>query len=431
MALRQLLVNKKIKERKSLLDQLRSAFSDLKKRESDLEAAIGEAATDEEIKAVEEEVEELQKEIDEKKEEEKELVAEIEDLETELKELEEKEPEDDKGNGDVRSMAKTVQTRTQELGDNYLTREVLDFYTELRSKLKSRAAGNVLPAGGDNEIIVPDLVMSRIRERIGDFTTLYPLVDLVVAKGRVKLILDVDTKEATWMEMRGVTLPEDDDSELSAVEFDGFLIGRIVYIDNSLLDDAQPILNLDDYLTKRIARSIAKGIDKAIAVGEGKEKKQPAGIIPAIPTENQVTAKPAYAEIIPHIGKIDTGEDATGDITVAMHRQTYYERIAALTLHVDSGGKDVVQLPNLSTPNFLGLPVVFNNYIPKDKLIFGVFEKYTLVEREETKIDSSQHYKFRDYQTAIRGIGRYDGKPVEPAAFVQVTLEIESEVPGA
>ncbi|MFD1899967.1 hypothetical protein GQR36_07650 [Enterococcus termitis] len=41
MALRQLLVNKKIKERKSLLDQLRSAFSDLKKRESDLEAAIG------------------------------------------------------------------------------------------------------------------------------------------------------------------------------------------------------------------------------------------------------------------------------------------------------------------------------------------------------------------------------------------------------
>lgn len=425
MALRKLVIGKKLRELKPALAEVRKGLAGFAKREGELESAIEEASTDEEMKTVEEEVEELEKEIEDKKAEETALVEEIEQLEEELEELEDQQRAV-LGKGEKRNMPKNQQVRTVGMGENYFTREVMDFYSDLRSKLNMRANGNVLPPTGDNEVIIPDLVMNRIRERIGDYTTLYPLVDLVMAKGRVKLVLDVDTKEATWMEMRGVSLPEDDDSELTAVEFEGFLLGRIVYIDNSLLEDAQPIINLDDYLTKRIARSIAKGIDKGIAIGEGPTKKQPDGIIPQIPIENKVTAKPAYAEIIPHLGKIDTGEDATGEITVVMHRQTYYERIAALTLHVDSNGRDVVQLPNLKEPNFLGLPVTFNNYIPKNKLIFGVFENYTLVEREAARIDASADYKFREYQTAIRGIGRYDGKPVLPKAFVEVTLDVET-----
>ena len=138
------------------------------------------------------------------------------------------------------------------------TLECFNFLVDNVNELK------VLPDGPSGaELIIPDIIVNRIRERIGDFTTLYPLVDKVIAKGRVKLILDVDTSEATWLEMRGA-LPEEDDSKLTAVEFDGFKIGRIVYIDNSLLEDS--VINLDDYLTKRIARSIAKGLDKAIDV---------------------------------------------------------------------------------------------------------------------------------------------------------------------
>lgn len=86
-------------------------------------------------------------------------------------------------------------------------------------------------------------------------------------------------------------------------------------------------------------------------------------------------------------------------------------------------------LPNLSQPNFLGLRVVFNNFMPKDKLLFGVYDNYTLVEREGTRVDMSGHYKFREDQTAVRGVGRYDGKPVKPESFVLVTLQ--EAPPGA
>lgn len=426
MGLKQLMLARKIEQRKTLLSELVGAETDFAKRSASLETAIEEAESEEDIQAVEEEVEKLDGEKAEHDEKKSKLEGEITELEGELEQLNSKTPtNNERKKKGSEGMDKNKRMNNQE----YFTREVEDFYEELRTRLEARANGQVLPPGeAGAELLIPDIVVNRIRERIGDYTTLYPLVDRVVAGGRVKLILDVDTSEATWLDMRGA-LPEEDDSAMTAVEFDGFKVGRVVYIDNSLLEDA--IINLDDYLTKRIARSIAKAVDKAIAVGTGTVGKQPAGIIPAIPAANKVTAAPIYTEIIPHLGKIDTGEDATGEILVAMHRQTYYEKIANLTLHVNSAGKEVVQLPNLAQPNFLGLRVVFNNYIPKDDLIFGVFDKYTLVERESTRVDMSGHYKFREDQTAVRGVGRYDGKPVMPEAFVQVTLEESEDPEGA
>lgn len=418
--LRQLMLSKKIEQRKSALAELLTQEEVLNTRSAELEGAIDEAQTDEEFAAVEEAVGQIDNEKNELAEKKSKLEGEIEELEGELEQLNSKAP-----SNDTRSKTQENGRGGQEMGkrtvnQEYFTRDVEDFYSELRSRLKTRANGNVLPPGeAGAELIIPDIVVNRIRERIGDYTTLYPIVDIVRAGGRVKLILDVDTKEATWLDQRG-PLPEEDDSKLTAVEFDGFKVGRVVYIDNSLLEDS--IINLDDYLTKRIARSIAKALDKAILVGKGSVDKQPEGIIPAIPAGNKKTAIADYKELIPLLGLIDTGEDATGEIICVVHRQTYYAKLATLSLHVDSAGKDVVMLPNLAQPNFLGLRVEFNNYMPKDHVLFGVFDKYTLIEREGTRIDMSAHYKFREDQTAIRGVGRYDGKPVMPEAFVLVDI---------
>lgn len=419
MSLKQLMIQKKIDQRKANLETLRGKDDEFKTRSTDLEQSLEEAKTDEEVAAVETEIENFENEKKDHDEQKSKLEGEITQLEQELEQLNSKAPTN-KERG-KQNMPKGKENRTQT--HDYFTREVEEFYSELRTRLEAKRAGQVLPEGTSGvELIIPDIVVNRIRERIGDFTTLYPLVDKITAGGRVKLILDVDAAEATWLDQRG-PLPESDDSALTAVEFDGFKVGRVVYIDNSLLEDS--IINLDDYLTKRIARSIAKAVDKAIAVGTGSANKQPEGIIPAIPVENQktVSAEPTYDEIIPHLGLIDTGEDASGEIVAVMHRQTYYAKIANLTLHVNAEGKDVVQLPNLAQPNFLGLKVVFNNYVPQNTIIFGVFEKYTLVERESTRVDMSGHYKFREDQTAVRGVGRYDGKPVMPGAFVKVTMQ--------
>ena len=63
MALRQLILNKKIQERSAKLVELRADETMLKDEEVELEKALDEAETDEEVKVVEDSADELEKKI--------------------------------------------------------------------------------------------------------------------------------------------------------------------------------------------------------------------------------------------------------------------------------------------------------------------------------------------------------------------------------
>jgi HK97 family phage major capsid protein len=60
--------------------------------------------------------------------------------------------------------------------------------------------------------------------------------------------------------------------------------------------------------------------------------------------------------------------------------------------------------------------------MPVDTVLYGEFDKYTLVERENITIDNSEHVRFVEDQMAFRGKGRFDGKPTKPEAFALVTI---------
>ena len=120
---------------------------------------------------------------------------------------------------------------------------------------------------------------------------------------------------------------------------------------------------------------------------------------------------------------IDTGEDATGEIVAVMHRTTYYDKILDI-LAVNLNGGMVGAIPAFNTPNINGLKVVFNNFMDKDKILYGDFGKYTLVEREAMTVESYKSVKFLDDQVAYKGRGRFDGKPTKASAFVLATLDI-------
>ena len=177
-------------------------------------------------------------------------------------------------------------------------------------------------------------------------------------------------------------------------------------------------------MVKKIARALAKALDKAILKGEGAAKKQPDGIITKLASDHKVTlTDPKLADVLKQIKLIDTGDDSVGEIVAVMKRSTYYDRFLDYTINVDSAGNVVGKLPNLNNLNLCGLRVVFNQYMDADNVLFGEFSQYTLVEREDIAIDNSVHVKFAEDQTAFRGKGRFDGKPIKPEAFVLVTIK--------
>ena len=138
MALRQLILNKKIQERSAKITALRADETKLKDEEVELEKALDEAETDEEVKVVEDSADELEKKIKEKSDEITKLEDEKAELETELAKIEDEQPDEntdedeEKEDGEKRKMGKKVEVRnTQNTKDfaNYIRTQG----TEVRS----------------------------------------------------------------------------------------------------------------------------------------------------------------------------------------------------------------------------------------------------------------------------------------------------------
>ena len=420
--LKQLMLAKKIEQRKLVLEGLRLKDEDFAKRSAELESAITEAETDEEISTVEESIGELETEKTDHDEQKNKLESEIAELEGELEQLNSKEPSKQKrsqthSEGD-KGMHKLQLREMLKTGEYYQRGDVKEFYDKFKN----------LRAVTGGELTIPEIVVNRIMDIMGDFTTLYPLVDKIKVKGTTRILVDTDTTPAEWIEQSGA-IPQGDVGTITNIDFDGFKVGKVTFVDNFLLQDS--IVNLDDYVVKKIARSIAMALDLAIVKGGGAVSYQPTGIIPSLPAENKVTVD-ADADLIKNLGKqvglIDTGADSVGEIVAVMHRKTYYNRLFEFSVQVDSSGNVVGKLPNLTQPDLVGLRVVFNNNLDEDTVLFGDFSKYTLIERENITIDRSEHVKFVEDQMAFRGKGRFDGKPVKPEAFALVTI---SEPAGA
>lgn len=421
--LKQLMITKKIEQRKSELADLLIKDEEFEKRSQDLEVLIEEARTDEEIKVVEEEIEKLEKEKQEHSDRKGELEGEIKELEEELERLNNKAPSNQKRTNNeevVEGMSRLQVRELLKTGEYYQRSEVKEFYEKLKN----------LRAVGGSELTIPEIVVNRIMDIMGDYTTLYPLVDKIQVSGTTRILIDTDTDPATWIE-QSAAIPQGDVGTITSVDFDGFKVGKVTFVDNYLLQDS--IINLDSYVTRKIARSIAMALDAAIVNGEGAANYQPTGIIPSLPAENQVQVA-ADENLIKNLGKqvglIDTGEDAVGEIVAVMHRKTYYNRLFEFSVQVDSNGNVVGKLPNLAQPDLLGLRVVFNNNLEEDQVLYGDFSKYTLVERENITIDQSEHVRFVEDQMAFRGKGRFDGKPVKPESFALVTIVDSGGVEG-
>ncbi len=406
--LKQLKLSTELKQKRNELSVYQARQAELEKRQTDLATALEEAETDEDIELVSEQVQELEKEVGDENLDEKinEIEGKIRELENELSEIE-KPAEKVEERKEVIGMEKRTVVR-----DEYFERsEVKEFYEKFK---------NLRAVGGEG-LTIPQIIVNRIMDIVGDYSTLYPLVNKIKVGGTARILIDTDTTAATWVEQGG-TLASGNVGTIVNVDFDGYKIGKVTFVDNHILKDS--IINIDEYVTKKLARAIALGLDLAILSGKGSSSYQPVGILTELPSTNIKEANASkMSDVVKHIGVIDTGADNVGEIVAVMKRSTYYNRFLQYSVQVNSAGNVVGKLPNLTNPDLLGIRVVFNNNVADDVVVFGDYEKYTLVEREDIKVAKSEHIKFTEDQMAFRGLGRFDGKPTNRKAFVAVNID--------
>lgn len=416
--LKQLKITKALELKRQQLQTFETKAATILKRSEDTTAALAEAATQEDLNLLETEIENIEKEQTDLDDEKKTVEDEIAALEEELKDVterstkankEQKRTNKEKGTGE--EMNRLQVRELLKNGEYYKRSDVIEFYEKFKN----------LRAVTGGELTIPEVVVNRIMDILGDYSTLYPIVDRIQVKGTARILIDTDTTPATWVE-QNAALPVGDVGTLASIDFDGFKVGKVTFVDNFLLQDS--VINLDQYVSKKIARAIALALDIAILNGTGVAGKQPTGIIPSIAVENRVTVPEgaALVEYLKPIGLIDTGMESVGEITAIMRRSTYYAYFLEYSVNTNDDGEVVGKLPNLTRPDLVGIPVIFNNAMAADQVLYGDFNQYTLVERENITIDSSEHVRFVEDQMAFRGKGRFDGKPTNVDAFALVTI---------
>lgn len=449
MALRALMLNKRIEDKKKELAQLREKDGEFKTRERELEGAIGEAATEEEKQTVSEEVEKFDREKAAHDEAKSSLETEIEGLEQELAEIERKIP-------DVKTPETTVERRDNKMASinirslpmsqrafNALPMEnraailnqedVKGFLSQLRSyKGHQRSVQGA-------ELSIPIVFLDLIAENMYRYSKLLNRVRVRPVHGEARQTIAGTVPEAVWMEMCGAL--NELDFVFNQISVDGYKVGGFIPVCNSILEDND--VNLASWIVEMLSESIGLAMDKAVLYGKGSASKMPLGIV----TRLAQTAKPSdYPAAAPdwmdlsgsNIVKVDNSKDAVtfwsalalaaGNTFTTFSRGRQFWAMNSKTLATlksklitfTGSGELVARFPGV-------MPIIDGDvdvleFIPDGDIIGGYGELYLLALRAGIVIESSREVQFIQDNTVFKATERADGQPVIPGAFVAINI---------
>lgn len=447
MALKILMLRKKIDQRKEALAALAEEEKKLQERSQALEGSIDEAKTDEELSVVEEEVEKVAAEKAELAEKKSKLEGEIAALEGEIEQLNTKAPDtsnpipepraEDRGKliqgGDIRMKRGFFRDWTIEQRNAFVARDdVKEFLTRVRSLASEKRA--VTGA----ELTIPEVMLDLLRDNLYRYSKLVSKVNVRTVGGKARQNIMGAVPEGVWTEAVGKL------NELALtfnqVEVDGYKVGGYIALPNPTLQDSD--LNLAAEILDAIGQAIGLGLDKAILYGTG--AKMPLGIAtrlaqtvqpgdwganaPAwtnLSASNLLTFDPSglsaeqfFATLIKNLGTARPNY-ARGGTFWAMNRKTRME-ILSRAVTFNASGALVAGVNN--TMPIEGGDIVELPFIPDNDIIGGYGSLYLLAERAGASLAASEHVKFIEDQTVFKGTARYDGMPVFGEAFVIVNI---------
>lgn len=432
MALKALVLRKKINDKRTALEALCAKDAEFEKRELELEASIEEATTEEEKQVVESEVGAFDAEKSQHEKEKADLEREIGELENELGEAETETPPKAPSAAERKDEMKTMNTRTKFFGmtmqerDAFFARqEVNDFLAEVRSCIKEkRAISNV-------GLTIPEVALDLLKQKVEQTSKLISRVNMrhITGTGRQRIMGKIP--EAIWTEtcatLNELSLGFNDD------EVDGFKVGGYFAVCNAILEDND--VNLMSEILNALGKAIGKAVDRSIVYGTG--VKMPLGIVTRLAqaakpenyaatarewknlsTSNVITGTGAsginlFREIAGNTGVIDN-DYFDGGLCWLMNKKTH------TTLTVQSMDKNLnaaIVAGISNTMPVVGGDIVELSFIPDGNIVFGYLDAYLLAERAGTMLGQSEHVRFLEDQTVFKGTARYDGHPSIAEAF--------------
>ena len=467
MALRQLMLSRKIAAKKEELDKLLARKAELAEqrsalttREAELEAAVNEITEEtpeEERTEAEAAVSEWEGQVAECEAAQAEneqaavnLQNEIDGLQRELDELNARaaapqgqpaqEPAPVEDAAEVRSERKgSRMIRMMGMFGTAQQREALFAREDVKAfAQRVRQLGKEKRAVSGGEILIPQVMLPMLCEQVEASSKLLKYVNFQSVNGTAREPIMGTIPEGVWTEMcanlNELVLVFND------VEVDGYKVGGFIPVCNALLEDND--VNLVAQVLFALGRAIAIALDKAILYGTG--TKMPKGIVTrlaetAAPANYPATARPwadlhtsnivkitaansvgvkLFQSILAAFGNAKSTYGAGGKFW-AMNEKTH-TKLVAEALNFNAAGALVAGVEG--TMPVIGGAIEELDFIPDDNIIAGYGEQYLLAERAGVSLATSEHFMFTADKTVFKGTARYDGQPAIAEGFVVIGM---------
>lgn len=459
MALRQLILSKKIEalraelkkneERKAELEERRKAMDT---REAEIVAAVAEVTEE----TPQEDRETVEKEADQFETDNKALcddeaaneneragieenIAKLMDELDQLNERAKAQPAPERET-EERKSEKKMETRkffnlTMEQRDALFARDdVKGFAQNVRevAKQKRDISGK--------ELLIPEVLLGILRDNTAANSKMMKHVNVHRISGTSRVVVAGNIPEAVWTDMCAAI------NELTigfyGDEMDGFKEAGYIAVCNAVLEDSD--LNLVTEIITALSKALAQALDKAILYGKG--VKMPTGIVTRLaqtqqPSDYSAKARPWENLSTTHLKSITgkagielfqalalamsvTDNDYTsGGRFWAMNESTR-TKLMVEAMSISAAGAIVTGMQN--TMPVIGGAIETLGFIPDGVIIGGYGEHYFLAERAGAQIGYSEHVRYLEDQTVFKGTARYDGKPIIAESFVGIGIDVDA-----
>lgn len=436
MAIKALMLRKKLDDKRKLLDALREKDNEFITREAELEQAISEAATDEERSAVEESVEQFTTEQGQHEESKTALENEIAGLEAELETEEQRAAAAAAAQNKTEIRKDEVKMETRKFfnmsaneRDAFFAREdVKDFLQRARNlgQQKREITGA--------ELLIPSVVLDLVREEVTNYSKLYKHVMVRRVPGTARVNIMGKIPEGVWTEMCAKL--NELNLSFSSVEVDGYKVGGFFAVCNAVLEDSDIALATE--IINALAQAIGLALDKAIVFGKG--TKMPLGFVTRLATSeapSTYTGTREWADLTTTniqtlSGKTDAAlfkaiVEATGAAKNGqggrfwVMNEATFSKLVVNGMSINAAGAIVTGMNN--TMPIIGGAIEILPFMADGDIAGGYGERYLLAERAGMSMAQSEHYRFVEDETVFKATARYDGTPVIAESFVMFNID--------
>jgi HK97 family phage major capsid protein len=465
VALKQLILRKKLEAARAEADKHRAARSALEQRQADLlireraaEAALNELspestqeerdAVDQEAETIEAEQTSVEQDIAAHDAEQTRLDGVVSGIEAEVEQLDERSappanetkttpaPQEQRGRREFFMKNRTKFFDTIEQRDAFFAREEVKGFID---QVRASRGGSQNRAVSGATLTIPDTMLAIMRDNMTLYSKLIKYVSVKPIRGESRQPIMGAVPEAVWMEVTGAL--NELDMSVGLITMDAYLLGGFIPIANPYLEDSD--LNLGMEIMDQLGKAIGKALDRAIVYGTGTNMMT--GFVTRLAQSSQPSSwdanAPAWTDLSSsNIKKLNIAstsgatffaalaavlgipkpEYSDGQAVWIMNRKTHMD-IKAKLAAFDAAGALVAGLGNQMP--IIGGDIVELETIGDYEIAGGFLSLFIVGERSGAVLSSSEHVRFIQNQTVFKGLARYDGKPAFGEGFVLVSYD--------